>query len=192
MDFLILPTELIMLIGDRLESEKDIYALLRTNSRFYQPLLSHLYKRNVNFSSSSALSWCVSHGNEEGVSLLLRMGANLQCYCKAPLPNTWKFDEDYGSALHFATSQTMAKLLLDNGADVNELTLHGTSALHRAVENGLLGMARLLLCYGALVGKESEDGVFLLRKAPPLEVLYWPWDLLGLLQFSSLRAENDL
>jgi ankyrin repeat protein len=133
MIFLNLPTELIMLIGDRLESEKDIYALLRTHSTFYQPLLSNLYKRNVNFSSSSALSWCVSHGNEEGVSLLLKMGANFQCYCKAPLPNSWESDEDYGSALHFGTSQTMAKLLLDNGADINRLILYENSALHMAV-----------------------------------------------------------
>jgi ankyrin repeat protein len=180
MRFLNLPNEMIMLVGDRLESEKDIYALLRTNSRFYQTLLSHLYKRNVNCSSSSALSWCVSHGNEGAVSLLLRWGADLQ-YCKAPLPNSWGFDEDYGSALHFVTSQTMAKLLLDNGADINGLSQHGISALHIAVENGLLGMAKLLLEYGALVGTESENGVFLLNGVPSLGVLYWPSNFSGLL-----------
>jgi ankyrin repeat protein len=162
MDFLSLPNELIMLIGSRLETEQDIFALMRTNSRFYQLLLSSLYKRNVNCSSSSALSWCVSHGSEGGVSLLLRWGANLQ-YCKAPIPYTWDFDEDHGSALHFATSQTMAKYLLDNGADVNGLSQHGTSALHMAVKNGLLGMAKLLYNYGALVDMDSEDGKVLLQ-----------------------------
>lgn len=162
MNFLSLPNEFIILIGDILETEQDIYALMRTNSRFYQPLLSYLYKNNVNNSSSSALSWCVSHGNEGGVSLLLRWGANIQ-NCKVPIPDTWDFDEDYGGALHFATSQTMAKHLIDNGADVNGLSQHGTSALHMAVKNGLQGVAKLLYYYGALVDMESEDGKTLLH-----------------------------
>ena len=156
MDFLNLPYELGMLIGEQLETEKDIYALLRTNSRFYLPLLPQLYKHNVDYSSSSALSWCVSHGNEGGVELLLKRGANVQ-FCKAPLPNTWGFDEDFGSALHFATSRTMAQILLEHVADVNDLSHQGISDLHVAVENGQPAMVELLLDYGALVKSEIED-----------------------------------
>lgn len=156
MDFLNLPNELVILIGEQLETEKDIYALLRTNSRFYLPLLPRLYKHNVDYSSSSALSWCVSHGNEGGVELLLKWGANVQ-FCNAPLLNTWGFDEDFGSALHFATNRTMAQLLLEHGANVNGLSHWGRSAMHLAVENGQPAMVQLLLDYGAWVKSGIAD-----------------------------------
>jgi hypothetical protein len=145
MGFLNLPSELLMLIGEQLKTEKDVYALLRTNSRFYRPLLPQLYKHNVDYSSSSALSWCVSHGNEGGVGLLLKWVANVQ-FCKAPLPNIWGFDEDFGHALHFATSRTMAQLLLEHGADVNDLSHQGKTSF-------ALGCGKWSTSYGGIISR---------------------------------------
>ncbi|OQE12981.1 hypothetical protein PENFLA_c058G10546 [Penicillium flavigenum] len=81
----------------------------------------------------------------------------------ARLPSTsdfaddYGFEEDYGSALHFATSPEMAKLLIDNGADLNELSTHWRAPLHVAVENRDLAMAKMLLDCGADVNVRGDE-----------------------------------
>ncbi|CAI7618051.1 unnamed protein product [Penicillium pancosmium] len=67
------------------------------------------------------------------------------------------FEDDYGSALHFATSPEMAKFLIDNGADVNELSTHWRAPLHVAVENRDLVMVKMLLDCGADVNVRGDE-----------------------------------
>lgn len=162
MGFLDLPSEILLSIAENLETERDIYSLLRTGSKLYRLLLQNLYRHNVKYSASSALPWCIAHGETKGVSILLRMGAPL----KGPvghLPSAsdfaddYGFGEDYGSALHFATTPEMAKLLIDSGADVNELSTCWRAPLHVAVENRDLVMAKMLLDYGADINVRGDE-----------------------------------
>ncbi|KAJ5392531.1 hypothetical protein N7509_008021 [Penicillium cosmopolitanum] len=98
----------------------------------------------------------------EGTSILLRMGAPVKGPV-ARLPSAsdfaedYGFEDDYGSALHFATSPEMAKFLIDNGADVNELSTHWRAPLQVAVENRDLVMAKMLLVCGADVNVRGDE-----------------------------------
>lgn len=51
--------------------------------------------------------------------------------------------------LHFATSETMAKLLLDNGVDVDDSPGQWGTPLHAAAERGDIAVAKFLLKNGA-------------------------------------------
>jgi ankyrin repeat protein len=51
----------------------------------------------------------------------------------------------------------MAQLLLEHGANVNDLSHWGRSAMHLAVENGQPTMVQLLLDYGAWVKSGIAD-----------------------------------
>jgi ankyrin repeat protein len=71
-------------------------------------------------------------------------------------PFRWDFDEDFGGALHLARSLTMGKFLLDQGAEVNEISDYGRTPLHVAIEHGDLKMAALLLESGAAVNADGH------------------------------------
>ncbi|OQE13959.1 hypothetical protein PENSTE_c041G05633 [Penicillium steckii] len=74
----------------------------------------------------------------------------------APLPFRWDFDEDFGGVLHLTRNLTIGKFLLDQGAEVNEVSDSGRTPLHVAVENGDLAMAALLLESGADVNADGR------------------------------------
>jgi ankyrin repeat protein len=74
----------------------------------------------------------------------------------ALLPSQWDFDEDFGGALHMARSLKMGKFLLEQGAEVNEMSDFGRTPLHVAVEHGDLAMAALLLESGAAVNADGH------------------------------------
>ncbi|KAH7119457.1 hypothetical protein B0J13DRAFT_392787, partial [Dactylonectria estremocensis] len=57
-----LASELLRSIATQLESERDVNALARTNSRLFSCLDPFLYRHNVQQSESSALRWAALHG----------------------------------------------------------------------------------------------------------------------------------
>ena len=75
-----------------------------------------------------------------------------------------------GTPLHFASQRwsrrpnldlsfpKVARLLLEHGADINSQKTNRKTALHIAVESGLVEVVRVLLEHGADVGAENEDG----------------------------------
>ena len=83
-----------------------------------------------------------------------------------------KYTSDDKSLLHATTamkdtpliwasemgSTECVKILLDAGADPNEVEIDGWSALHWAARNGHLGVARLLLDHGANLGQRARGG----------------------------------
>jgi hypothetical protein len=159
MPFLGLPPELRLWIARQLETEKDIYSLMKTNSGNYWLFLSLLYKRNVDFSSGSALIWCLDHENDGGVRLLLELGASVEqgqafLRCASSLLQYW-----IGGPLHFARNVDMVKLLLDNGVDVNHSPGGSAIPLHFAVDRGNLAVTKLLLDNKADVNRPARHGV---------------------------------
>lgn len=164
-----LPPEIVISIAKQLESEKDISSLMRTSARNYQLLLSFLYEHNVEFSSSSALIWCVDHDNEVGVKLLFQFGASAQDCARIYYTNAkWLSKQIPVGPLYFARSVAMAKLLLDAGAHVDDSPSleaetgihtepHGWgSPLHAAAEKGAIAVAKFLLENGADVNYENN------------------------------------
>lgn len=147
-----LPEEILLLICDRLSTQRDIYVLLRTCAEFHRIFIAQLYKYNAVYLNGSAMPWCIVHDNLEGVRRLLEHGIAGM----ALEPFRWDFDEDFGGALHLARSLTMGKFLLDQGAEVNEMSDYGRTPLHVAIERGDLAMAALLLGSGAAVNADSH------------------------------------
>ncbi|OBT62485.1 hypothetical protein VE03_08003 [Pseudogymnoascus sp. 23342-1-I1] len=152
-----LPPEVLLSIADHLETVKVIFSLLRTCTRNYQILLSFLYNHNVKYSSGSALIWCVDHGNEAGARLLLELGANPMSreqifYSESHFPKTWPV-----GPLHFAQTETMAKLLLDFGAEVEDSPRQWGTPLHAAATKANLPLAKFLLEYGKANANHSNN-----------------------------------
>lgn len=158
MNFADLPEEILLLICDRLRTQRDIYVLVITCVKFYRIFIAQLYKYNATYSNGSAMAWCIVRDNLEGVRLLLRYGARFRPRM-AILPFRWDFDEDFGGVLHLTRSLTMGRFLLDQGAEINELSDFGRTPLHVAVENGDLAMAALLLQSGAAVNANGRKNL---------------------------------
>lgn len=145
--FLALPSEIIWLIGEHLETEINIFALIKVHPVFHHLLLSLLYKRNISHSGSSALLWCAMQGNEERVRLLLEMDAKVDSAIRLPGQSEW----DISSPIHLAANPAIAKILFQYGADVNALSYRGDTPLHRAALDSNQALVKFLLDKGANV-----------------------------------------
>ncbi|CAG9983197.1 unnamed protein product [Clonostachys byssicola] len=130
-----LPNEMLEAIALCLETQRDIYALVRTNHQLHDALNSTLYRRNVDDSGGSALTWAVIHGREETAIKAINAGAS------------------GGEALWRSVQnkdEKMAKLILSSGnADGNfRDSEQGETPLLAAVRLGDESMLKLLLSSG--------------------------------------------
>ncbi|KAF2193472.1 hypothetical protein K469DRAFT_513758, partial [Zopfia rhizophila CBS 207.26] len=71
MPLLGLANELLLCIAEKLESERDINGLTRTNRRFHNLLNTYLYRHNVQRYGGLALLWAAEHGQETTTRMLL-------------------------------------------------------------------------------------------------------------------------
>lgn len=69
-----LPNEILEAIASWLETQRDIYALVRTSRQLRDALNSTLYRRNVEDSGGSALTWAVDYRREETAIKAIRAG----------------------------------------------------------------------------------------------------------------------
>ncbi|OBT74818.1 hypothetical protein VF21_06477 [Pseudogymnoascus sp. 05NY08] len=164
MSFSTLPSEIILLIAEQLYEEKDISSLMRTSARNYELLLSFLYEHNVGFYSGSALIWCVDNDNETGVRLLLEFGVDAAEIKGFYITDSELLPQTPVGPLHFAHSEIMAKLLLDDGVDVDDSPGQWGTPLHAAAERGDIAVAKFLLENGADVDDSN------VRVATPLHI----------------------
>lgn len=159
-----LPPEILILIARQLETEKDISSLMRTSTRNYQLLLSFLYEDNAKFYSGTALMSCVDDDYETGVRLLLEFGADATEITGFYYTDSELLPETPVGPLHFAKSETMAKILLEDGADVDDSPSQWCTPLHAAAERGDIAVAKFLLENGADVNAPN------VRVATPLHI----------------------
>lgn len=89
MPFSKLPTEVVLLLGESLEYEEDIYALSLVDRRCYAAINPLLYRRLVNNIrdglESPALEWAAGGGKTDCVRKLLKAGVPPNSLCRQPL-----------------------------------------------------------------------------------------------------------
>ncbi|EEA21918.1 hypothetical protein TMatcc_008655 [Talaromyces marneffei ATCC 18224] len=177
-----LPTEILLLIGRCIETEKDINSVCQTSHRFHALFTPYLYKLNVRQGKSSALVWAAEHGRPATARLSLQAGARITA-SKDGMPliswaargghlevvklllDTGKVQIDfrgspiYKTALGWAIKcgdEAIVKLLLDAKADVNKRSIDGATPLIAAAKAGHEGIVRLLIETGK-VGYDMRD-----------------------------------
>ncbi|KAK7221468.1 hypothetical protein V2G26_009471 [Clonostachys chloroleuca] len=129
-----LPNEILEAIASWLETQRDIYALVRTSRQLRDALNSTLYRRNVEDSGGSALTWAVDYRREETAIKAIRAGApgGEALWCSV-----------------FHKDEKMVKLILSSdNADGNFQDSVGDSPLLAAVRLRNDSMLKLLLGSG--------------------------------------------
>ena len=112
-----LANELLLVIGEDLESQKDINAFARTNRRLYNLLNAYLYRRNVRDSQSFALLWSAQRGQVRTALHSISEGADLQAKPGRLNALQWAV---------ITRSAEVVKLLLHHGANVDPIGDTGT------------------------------------------------------------------
>lgn len=159
MSLLELPNELLLPIAEHLDSE-SLSCLLRT-SHFFAELLTPLLHKLATQDKDGvpALLWAAERNHKTLVALLLEMGADINIQNKEDLIT--------GTALHKVVmhrDESIVRLLLDKGANVEEVDQYFKTPLHHATFEGFGEMVRLLLEKGA--NAEAKD----YRGCTPLQI----------------------
>ncbi|OGE57475.1 hypothetical protein PENARI_c002G10273 [Penicillium arizonense] len=152
-----LPTELILLVAHQLD-EHHVLALLQTNPRLHDLLITYLYKRNLE-SLDPAFCSCCEKGLDAAVERMLSLGAD---------PNTlriWRSDRDrQDSALALAAHRghlNVVKVLLKHGANVNFHAKNIPSALGKAAAQSVNFRPRLTRCCPPPIPIEHHPAEFI-------------------------------
>ncbi|KAI9924173.1 hypothetical protein MW887_007123 [Aspergillus wentii] len=163
-----LPNELLMLIVNDLDSQKDLNALLQSNSRLYHTLNDYLYDCNVRHCQSSALWRAAKHGSESTLQRLIEAGADVRW--KSPFLPTPQLGGKTGSTPsreikhqkeHPISYSAMnghegfSSKLLDHGVDVDYKDPDGRTPLSLAARAGHLAVVKMLTERGAC--QQSRD-----------------------------------
>ncbi|KAK2791579.1 hypothetical protein FQN52_004770 [Onygenales sp. PD_12] len=179
-----LPTEMVLSIADQLDSQRDINSLSQINRRFNNILTPYLYRYNVRYCESSALSWAVTALNLETAKQALDAGADVNAPGRTRFfgrlsafhlaaesrrnikrrsikmkkgESQGNYDKRVGKAPCKA-NDSMLKLLLERGADINSISMYGWSALAVAVRQRDPHLARLLVANGVDADKSERHG----------------------------------
>ncbi|PGH15246.1 hypothetical protein AJ80_05599 [Polytolypa hystricis UAMH7299] len=184
----LLPTELLLMIIDCLDAERDINVLVRTNKLLYLRLNWHLYRHNARKGNGEVLLWAVNYARISTIRHLLAAGAKPRAVysrlsIKAPLIH-WVVHGMCGSGAtrimplrraakrrsvpgtgSLAARNAVLRVLLQYGADINERDSNWYSILHHAAESGQETLFRLLVGYGADIHAKSFEGHSVLHSA---------------------------
>ncbi|KAJ5972499.1 uncharacterized protein N7479_002417 [Penicillium vulpinum] len=163
--FIHLPEELLFLIANFLEKEKDISSLSRTCRKCYLPLNSFLYRHN-SLLGSSALLWAAQRGMEMTARICIRNGAYVEVtdiYDHDRTPLFWAAYKGYEAVVKLLLKtgrnghEAVVKLLLDTRrVDVNLKCVYETP-LFRAAYYGYEVVVKLLLETGHVDLQPKDD-----------------------------------
>jgi hypothetical protein len=147
-----LPNELLLCLSEQLGSESDLNAFARTTGRLYCLLNTHLYRRNVQWSGSSALVWAACQGREATLDKSLKEKGNIRAteiHNRTPLSLAAENGHDVA-----------VYLLLRKGADPDvKDTLLGWTPLMWATWQGHIAVVKLLLeAEGVDADHRGNDG----------------------------------
>jgi ankyrin repeat protein len=143
MAFLSLPNEIILEIVEHLDNPRQIVSVICVNQRLYDLLRDCPVRYNICFQGSSSLIWAARNGRLEMVRDLLRLRLDVNTKAGSKLDET---------ALHIAAKNgffTMAKLLLEAGANLEVIGLQGQKPLFTALVSGheeIAGMIFSKMC----------------------------------------------
>ena len=172
MDFIRFPSELHLLIAEKLES-RELSRLSRTNHYFhslYTPVLERLAQEPRKW--CCALQWAIISGYPPLVQLLLSRGHDI---------NHLAGGSYSGTALHVAvlcSNYPLILLFLENPAlDLNKLNKYGDTALHIAIWSRNLEAVKLLHAAGADLEITDRPG----RTALLLALQYWRVEIMEFL-----------
>lgn len=154
-----LPIEILRMITESLQSEREIFTLLQVNRSFYEVVTPCLYQYNIQNSGSSGLHWCAMTGNEACVRSFLSFNANVDAAMHEDDSDSDDSDDNNDTTPimlaikhdHFS----VAKLLLEHGATVQS---EEGFMVHAAVLNRNQGLVTLLLDHGASINEFDEEG----------------------------------
>ncbi|KXG47156.1 ATPase inhibitor, IATP, mitochondria [Penicillium griseofulvum] len=194
MTLFVLPNELLLAIAEAQDSQNDMNAFARTSRRCYILLNSFLYAYNVRKHQASALHWAATKGQLRTAQESIRQGAEIESKNiqtgRSPLIQSthcghadivalllahganphakggWGLPLDAITLAVAHNKAAVAKILLDNGVDVNS-TGSRASLLHLAAEKrptSREAVARVLIEKGAKM--ESMNSL----KQTPLQV----------------------
>ncbi|KAJ5365577.1 hypothetical protein N7517_008463 [Penicillium concentricum] len=175
MALLRLPNEILLAIADHLMSLADINAFAQTNYRCYAVLNRQLYVYAVKQTDKAGFFWALENGRSQAVQYFLDVGAitgsdvaetirtSLDIAARHGYPRTVRFLIEYGSkvcdymkmycqaALVGAVQcgrLEVAKVLLNNGVDLEYVYEDGKRPLHIAAESNDGQMIKFLFDYG--------------------------------------------
>lgn len=101
---------------------------------------------NEGMSDCPPIFWASFKGNTNVVAALLRHGADIK-----KKGTNWEI-----SALHIARDSQTAEFLLDHGADIEFMDIHGQTPLMWAAKHGNMDVAETLIKYGAQLDKHDQ------------------------------------
>ncbi|KAJ5100890.1 hypothetical protein N7456_006942 [Penicillium angulare] len=148
MPFFDLPSELILMVAESLEAEREINALVQTNRYLYTLLNWYLYRFNIQQNGSSALLWAAQHGRDMTAQTIISERAQEEIVT-GKRPHVWTMPEANQTPLSLAAEHghesIVSMLLAQDYVDVNNGDSLGRTPLFCAAQNGHTSIVQLLL-----------------------------------------------
>ncbi|CZR40857.1 uncharacterized protein FPRO_10445 [Fusarium proliferatum ET1] len=129
-----------------------------------------LKEAGVDLNFSDPLRFAVVNGHEQVVRLLLDEGVDVNSIVEG-FGGHPKYPLLLEACSHKVTSDSIAHMLLDHGADYNNFDYLGETALHKAAENGRVTVVERLLGLGDLADKRTISGRTPLHVASNTDVI---------------------
>ncbi|KAG2003902.1 hypothetical protein GB937_009265 [Aspergillus fischeri] len=147
-----LPTEVLVMIAEALQTAHDINTLARTSRSLYSCINYVLYKSDVQNGNGQALIWAARRNKPATAKKSLQAGVKiLKKWHRQPLIFALKRGHE-----------AIMRLLLDEGVDPDEILFEGsrmeTTALYMAAGNGYDAIVKLLIERGASVNLKKAPG----------------------------------
>lgn len=156
MFILTVSNEVILLIGQQLQSQQDIYALVQVNRRFYHLLKPLLYRYNLHHQNGAGILQAAKLGSIPAVSQFIKEGYVVTdrpiheeehppgpefprwapCSCRLEHPIFYAAEHGHSE---------LVKYLLNGGSGPGFQNNLGETPMHLAAKNGLLSVIKILL-----------------------------------------------
>ncbi|OOQ85871.1 hypothetical protein PEBR_24172 [Penicillium brasilianum] len=149
MSLLSLPNEVLLMIADKTQSQRDMNKMAQLNRFFYTLINKRLYAYNANHRGSSALAWATLNGQLATFQHFIKAGGDIT---KSSSPITH-------GLLHLAAEHgklEVAQLLIDHGAKINRFNNSFETPLHLAATYGHTAVVDMLLKHGALLNENTN------------------------------------